>query len=190
MPQNLREIPPIFYNSDTGAPIERCLVCDSYLLSEVDYIIEKSMVNYPSAGTTDLIWEFAICMDCMDSVMSDYSKESHQAMNEYFMDNMNLSRQHILAGKQNFDVNEWLKECIITGKSQAECSQFQLCLQCTGELAVFDRTPFMISDEAMDAVTQLLSNATIDAMNKFRDKHFPPPEDLSPLLRDRDFVLI
>lgn len=190
MPQSLHEIPPIFYNSETGAPIERCLVCDEYLLSDADYIIEKAMVNYPGTGTTDLIWEFAMCMDCMDSVMSEYSKESHQAMNEFFMDNMNLSRQQILAGQDNFDANDWVNECIITGKTKEECSQFQLCIQCIGGFAVFDRTPFMISDEAMDRVTQLLSNATIDAMNKFRDKHFPPPEDLSPLLRDRDFVLI
>ena len=190
MPQSLQEIPPIFYNSETGAPFERCLVCDEYLLSDADYIIEKAFVYYPSTGTTDLIWEFAICMDCMDKVMNEYSKESHQAMNEYFMDNMNLARQYSLAGNHNFDPDEWIKECIITGKSQEDCHQFQLCLQCTGELAVFDRTPFMISDEAMDTVTQLLSNPTMDAMNKFRDKHFPPPEDLSPLLRDRDFVLI
>lgn len=106
------------------------------------------------------------------------------------MDNMNLARQYMLAGNSNFDPEEWLKECIITGKTQDQCSQYQLCLQCTGELAVFERTPFMISDEAMDVVAQLLSNSTIDAMNKFRDQHFPPPEDLSPLLRDRDFVLI
>ena len=190
MSQNLREIPSIFYNSETGVPIQRCLVCDTFLLEDVDYIIEKSLVNYPGSETTDVIFEFAICMGCLDSIMNEYSKESHQKMNEYFMDNMNLARQYILAGQENFDPNEWLKECIITGKTQDQCAQFQLCIQCNGTNAVFERTPFMISDEAMDSVTQLLSNATIDAMNNFRDTYFPPPEDLSPLLRDRDFVLI
>lgn len=190
MPQNLQEIPQIFHNSETGAPIERCLMCDTYLLDDKEYIIEKAMVNYPGTGTTDLIWEFAMCMSCMDSVMSEYSKESHQAMNEYFMDNMNLARQNQLARDGNFDADEWLKSCLITGKTKNECSQFQLTVQCKGAKAIFNRTPFMISDEAMDVVTQLLSNETIDAMNKFRDEHFPPPEDLSPLFRDRDFVLI
>ncbi|MBO6537518.1 MAG: hypothetical protein JJ966_14950 [Balneolaceae bacterium] len=190
MPQKLQEIPSIFHNSETGAPIERCLMCDTYLLDDKEYIIEKAMVNYPGTGTTDLIWEFAMCMSCMDSVMSEYSKESHQAMNEYFMDNMDFARQRALIKSENFDPEEWMSSCMITGKPKNDCSQFQLTVQCKGDKAIFDRTPFLISDEAMDAVTELLSNATIDAMNKFRDEHFPPPEDLSPLLRDRDFVLI
>lgn len=180
MPQKLQEIPSIFHNSETGAPIERCLMCDTYLLDDKEYIIEKAMVNYPGTGTTDLIWEFAMCMSCMDSVMSEYSKESHQAMNEYFMDNMDFARQRALIKSENFDPEEWMSSCMITGKPKNDCSQFQLTVQCKGDKAIFDRTPFLISDEAMDAVTELLSNATIDAMNKFRDEHFPPPKTSAP----------
>lgn len=190
MPKYLQKIPPIFYNSNTEKPINQCLVCDTNLLSDTEYIIEKSMVNYPGTGSLDLIWEFAICINCMNHVMDEYSKESHQAMNTYFMENMNLKRQTTLASNNNFDANAWLSECIITGKHQNTCSQFQICLQCVGEQAIFDRTPFMISDEAMDEVTKLLSNSTIEAMNRFRDIHFPPPEDLRPFFRKKDFVLI
>jgi hypothetical protein len=80
MLQNHREIPTIFYNTETKAPIDRCLVCHSYLLIDTDYIIEKAIVNYPTTDSFDLIWEFAMCIDCMTSVLNEYSKQSHTIM--------------------------------------------------------------------------------------------------------------
>lgn len=186
----LREIPEIFYSSETGAPIKHCKVCNEYLLDGTDYVIEKSMVHYPSSNTTDLIYEFAICMDCMEKAMAEYSKESQQKMNQYFLNHMNFERQRDLIQTENFDYNEWLSECLITGKAKEKCSQFQICAQCVGGMMVFEHTPFLISGEAMDEVIQLLSHQTLGAMNDFRDRHFPPPEDLSPLFYDKDFVLI
>jgi hypothetical protein len=48
----------------------------------------------------------------------------------------------------------------------------------------------MISGPAIDEMTDLLSNETIDFFNDFRGRYLPPPEDLSPLFKDKDFVLI
>ena len=190
MSQYLQEIPSIFYSSETGAPIDRCLICDSYLLDGIEYIIEKAIVNYPSVGTQDLVWEVAICMDCMENITNEYSQASQQKMAEYFMENMDMRHHKELREKENFDINEWISKCIIKGKSQRECTQYQLCGHFIGDLCVFDHTPFLVCDEAMDEVIHLLSNETLGAMNDFRDRYFPPPEDLSPLLRDKDFVLI
>lgn len=190
MPLNHQEIPTIFYNTETRAPIDRCLVCNSYLLIDTDYIIEKAIVNYPTTDSFDLIWEFAMCIDCMTSVLNEYSKQSHTIMDNYFKKNMNFTRLHKLISEKNYNIDEWIKECIITGKRKNQCNQYQLCLQCKGKEAIFDRTPFLISDEALDEISQLLSNQTIDAMNQFRDKHFPPPEDLNPFFRKKDFLIV
>ncbi len=190
MSQYLKEIPPIFYSNETGAPIQRCLVCDSYLLDGAEYIIEKAVVNYPTVGTRDLVWEFALCMDCMEEITSEYSEESQQKMSQYFIENMNMGHLRELKEAENFDVHEWISKCIVKGKAQSDCSQYQLCGHFVGELCVFDHTPFLVSDEAMDEVVQLISNKTLGSMNDFRDRFFPPPEDLSPLLRDKEFILI
>lgn len=186
----LRNIPEIFYSSETGAPIKHCKVCNKYLLDGAEYVIEKSMVHYPGMNTTDLVWEFAICTSCMETVMNEYSKESQEKMQHFFLENMDFEYHRALLKAENFDISSWLGKCIITGKPIEECSQYQISAQCSGDLMVFSHAPLMISGEATDQIVQLLSNQTLGAMNDFRDQYFPPPEDLSPLLRDKDFVLI
>lgn len=191
MSTNLLDIPDIFYSSETGAPMQHCKVCNKYLLDEgVQYSIEKAFVNYPGMGTRDLIWEFAMCNECMESTMQEVSEESQAKMNDYFAQNSDLYPHKQLLEEENFDPDVWLESCIVKGKKMSECSQFQIAGQCFGDKMIFEHTPFMISGLAMDEVAELLSNKTIGFMNDFRDKHFPPPEDLSPLLRDKDFVFI
>ena len=65
-----REIPSIFYSSETGAPIEQCLLCEREL-KDCTYLIEKAYSNYPELNTSDLIWEYAICQECTESLKSE-----------------------------------------------------------------------------------------------------------------------
>ncbi len=190
MTPTLSELPELFYSSDTGKPIERCLVCGKYLLDNEEYIIEKAFTNYPGISTQDLVWEFAICMDCMHEQMKEYSEESEQKMAEYFQANLDFSHQNELRSSNEFDVEKWLSKCMIKGTPIEECAQYQISTQCVGTMMVFDRTPMMISGKAIDEIIQLMSNETLGFFNDFRDHYFPPPEDLSPLFRDKDFVLI
>ena len=188
---NLFEIPPVFHSSDTGAPIERCLVCDKKLLdSGEEYMLEKAFANYPALKTRDIIWEIAICFDCMEMQRQEFSEESNQRIAEYFQTHADFTRHRELIESQNYDPSEWISHCVITGKPASECSQYQVYAQCIGAQCLFDATPFMISDEAMDEVAKLISNKTLDSMNDFRDRYLPTPEDLSPFFRDKDFVLL
>ena len=186
----MRDIPKIFFSSETGAPTKHCKVCGKFLLDEAEYAIEKAFVHYPTTGTTDLIWEIALCTNCQESMMSEISIESQKKMNAYFATHSNLSHQQQLLQEENFNPEAWVDQCIVKGTKKAGCSQFQITGRCLGNQMIFEHTPFMISGAAMDELTQLLSNQTIGTMNKFRDQHFPPPEDLSPLFRDKDFVFI
>ena len=186
----MHEIPSIFLSSETGKPIERCLVCDKHLLDGEEYMIEKAFANYPALNTKDLIWEIAICFDCMETQRLEYSEESNRRIAEYFQTHSSFSHHKKLIEDQNYNAEEWLSHCLISGKPASECSQYQIYAQCVDGFCLFESAPFMISDEAMDEVAQLLSNATLRSMNDFRDKYMPPPEDLSPLLRDKDFVLL
>ena len=187
---NAHDIPKIFHSSETNAPMQHCHVCNKYLLEDAEYSIEKAFVNYPALGTRDLIWEFAMCNDCMETTMQEVSQESQAKMNDYFAQNSDLHSHRQLLMEANFNPDDWLENCIVKGKKTRECTQFQIAGQCIGDKMVFEHAPFMICGEAMDEVTELLSNKTLGFMNDFRDKHFPPPEDLSPLLRNKDFVFI
>lgn len=190
MNPTLAELPPLFHSSETGALIDKCLVCEKHLLDKEEYIIEKSFTNYPGMKTQDLVWEFAICTDCMKTQMEEYSEESERKMTKYFVKNMEFSHQHELRENQDFEAGKWISKCIIKGTPIKDCAQYQISAQCVGKMMVFDRTPFMISGEAMDEIIQLMSNETLGFFNDFREKYFPPPEDLSPFFREKDFVLI
>lgn len=190
MNPTLVELPELFHSSETKAPIKTCLVCEKYLLEKEEYIIEKAFTNYAGLNTQDLVWEFAICTDCMKTQMNEYSEESARKMGEYFQENMNFSHQNELRKNQNFAPHEWISKCIIKGTPIKDCAQYQISAQCMGKMMLFERTPFMISGEAMDEMIQLMSNETLGFFNDFREKHFPPPEDLSPFFKEKDFVLI
>ena len=190
MNPTLLEIPELFFSSETLAPIRNCLVCDKYLLENEEYIIEKAFTNYPGVTTQDLVWEFAMCTDCMKMLMSEYSEESERKMTEYFGQNMNFGYQNKLRKTQNFDAEAWTSKCVVKGKPIRECAQYQINAQCLGSMVYFDRTPFMISGEAMDEMIQLISNKTLGFFNHFRGKYFPPPQDLSPFFKEKEFILL
>lgn len=190
MDKQFKEIPSVFHSSAMGAPIEHCLVCDRYLLDDADYVIEKSITRYPRLDTKDTIYEIAVCSECLQSLMSEYSEESERKLNDYFMQNMDFSHQFKLLEHEMFDVDDWISRCIIKKTSITENSHYQICAHAKGSKIIYDRSPFMISGAAIDEMTDLLSNETIDFFNDFRDQYLTPPEDLSPLFKDKDFVLI
>ena len=184
-----REIPSIFYSSETEAPIERCLLCEREL-KDCTYLIEKAYSNYPELNTSDLIWEYAICQECTESLKSEYSEESRRAIDEYFITHADFSLQQKLIEEGSQNIEQWLSKCILSGKPRSETRQYQIYGYFLGDLMLFDNTPFMIADDAIDEIVKLVSNETLGFMNDFRDKHFPPPEDLSPLFPEKDFVLL
>ncbi|MEQ9309650.1 MAG: hypothetical protein RLN90_09360 [Balneolaceae bacterium] len=190
MNPTLVELPSLFHSSETGVPISTCLVCEKTLLDQQEYIIEKAFTNYPGIKTQDLVWEFAICTNCMKEQMNEYSKDSERKMTEYFVQNMDFTYQNELRTNQDFDPDKWISKCIIKGTAIKDCAQYQISAQCLGNMMLFERTPFMISGEAMDEIIQLMSNETLGFFNDFRGRYFPPPEDLSPFFKEKDFVLI
>lgn len=190
MNPTLVELPELFYSSETKSAFEHCLVCEKYLLENEEYIIEKAFTNYAGLKTQDLVWEFAICIDCMKSQMSEYSEESSQKMNSYFQQHMNFEYQNELRKNHDFDPYKWISKCIIKGTPIKDCAQYQISSQCSGKMMVFDRSPLMISGEAMDELIQLMSKETLGFFNDFRGTYFPPPEDLSPFFKEKDFIFI
>lgn len=190
MDNNLRDIPDVFCSSESGKPISNCLVCDRYLLENVNYVIEKSITSYPGVDAEDSVYEIAVCSECLQSLMSEYSEESERTLNAYFLEKMDFSHQYKLLEHELFDADSWISRCIINKTNRSESTHYQICAHAIGDKIIFDRSPFMISGAAIDEMTDLLSTETIGFFNDFRDQYLTPPEDLSPLFKDRDFVLI
>ncbi len=61
------KIPTEFYSYDSGQPFESCIQCGIDLLnSGITYVVEKSVKRYPDLDHFDIIYEYAMCMNCME----------------------------------------------------------------------------------------------------------------------------
>lgn len=182
-------IPEFFFSRD-GEPISHCLVCERYLLDDADYVIEKSFNRYPGVNSLDTIYEIAVCMPCLQKLTNEYSEESEQAIQQYFRENMDFTMHLKLTQEEMYDHELFLSKCAVKGTPMESLDHFQVSAQCRGSHLVFGQTPFLLSGAAIDEMTDLLSNETIDFMNGFRDTYLPPPTDLHPLFEERDFVIV
>lgn len=165
-------IPPEFYSFDTKAPFDRCIECEKYLLDEeTEYLIEKAVKTYEGYDAKDVVFDYAICVDCADRMRKQISKESWKSMMKYFEENIDLEERVRL---QSLPPEEGLKQCMIKKKRVIDCREYQVYAQCRGTKLNMENPPYMISGEVIDELLPLLSDTTIDEMNGFFNKHFAP----------------
>ena len=137
------QIPKEFYSFETDKPFEFCIECEKYLLDEhTEYIIEKAVKNYEGYSAKDVVFDYAICMDCAERMKNEVSKESWQQMIRYFQENMdvdfNLSNQHRPAA-------EGLKMCMIKKTEIGDCREYQIYAHCKGSKLNLNNPPYMLS---------------------------------------------
>ena len=189
------DIPQAFYSDETNAPFMKCLNCECNLLdNQTQYIIEKAVKRYKDYSTTDTIFEYAICLKCHQTFMDVYSRESLEKIQEYFFENINLdiNREHLIEQLDDgiFEIDDWISHCVIKGTPLTEMTEYQIGAQCIGNKMAVSEMPFMIGNEAMDEIMQLLSNKTIGEMNGFIDEFFGLPPDLKKLLKDTGVLIL
>ena len=192
---NLIEIPKQFYSDATNALFNTCLNCGRYLLdNNTEYVIEKAVKRYKEFDTTDTIFEYAICLKCHMEIMSVYSEASLKNIQNYFQTHVNFEeRQHRINDKLasgSYSLKEWTSNCIVKGTPLDQLSEYQVGCMCVGNKMLVSNMPFLIGNEAMDEITQLLSNKTIGEMNRFVDEFLGLPPDLRKLLKDTGVLIL
>ena len=166
------QIPEEFYSFETKAPFEHCIECNRYLLEEgTEYLIEKAFKNYEGFSAQDVIFDYAICMDCAEEMRKQISKESWESMMRYFQDNMDVEERIKMSERSS---QENLSHCMIKKKKINECKEYQVFAHCNGKRINHANPPYAISGEVMEELIPILSDATVDEMNGFFDKHFSP----------------
>ena len=185
------DIPEIFRNSITKKPFERCLSCDKYLLEDgTPYLIEKAIRNYKEHQVTDVIFEYAMCMDCMEKMRDAVSKESLQRMEEYLLSQVNfLERQLQLLNNETLDIDPWIAKCMVKETPREALDEYQLYCQCDGKNMVFTYMPYMIGGEAIEEMAELLSAKSRGEIDDFMDNNFGLPPELKKELGDFKYVL-
>lgn len=174
---HLADIPAEFFSFETGQLFRHCIECDRNLLEDgCEYLIERAIRNYRGYRASDVIFDYAICMDCAQALHARLSRESLGRIQSYFSRNADL-RAH-LARTTPDELDRFTAQCLVKGKDRAECDEFQIYAHCRGNKLLLSNPPYMVCGQAIEELTELLSEATREELGGFFDKHFGPDPDL------------
>lgn len=181
---NKAEIPSIF-KSHSGEYFERCISCSTYLLAPgTPYLIEKAVKKYPGYEATDVVFEYAMCMDCAMKMRNELSKESLINIQQYFETRADLLQRQA-ALEDDHDPQHWLSHCIVTGRPMTDLHEYQIYAFCDGKNMHLSGMPYMLSGEAAEEMSALLSEKTKGEIDRFIDDNFGLPPELKKHIKDQ-----
>lgn len=187
------DIPKEFLSYETGEAFRNCKICDRDLTQpETHYIIEKAIRKYTGYKAWDVVFEYAICINCAESFRSELSKESVESIEKYFMTKVDINKhtERFNEADEVPDISKYTDQCLIKGLNRNEVEEYQIYGECRGNKFLYGNMPYMISGEAMDEIAQLLSDKTLDELDGFAGKYLGPSPELEGLFRGRKLVLI
>ncbi|WP_207432772.1 hypothetical protein [Sabulibacter ruber] len=185
-------LPEELYSVESGKPFHSCITCHQPLLQDgVNYLLEKAVRYYPEAKVQDVIFEYAMCMNCAQQLREELSQESKANIDAFFAERVNLvaRREALMALPDPLRLENWISHCLITGIPRTECTEYQIYAQCDGHDLLYTYMPYMISSQAMEEIQELISAHTRQVLDDFMDQHFGLPPELRSLLQDK-LVLI
>lgn len=190
---HLVKIPEIFHSYSDQEPFKRCMNCGIELInSNTHYLIEKAIKQYVDFSATDTIFEYAICLKCHQEFVGSYSQKSLDSLKAYFAENALFNHKRNQKEKLAdgfFDLKDWISHCMIKGTPVKTLKEYQIGCQCVGDKMLISSAPFLIGEEAINEIIQLLSNETIDQMRGFADEFLGGPADLKKLFNDSGVLI-
>ncbi|MEQ9423907.1 MAG: hypothetical protein RJQ09_05785 [Cyclobacteriaceae bacterium] len=184
-------IPKEFYSFESGEPFRNCKMCDRDLTGPSShYVIEKAIKKYTGYKAWDVVFEYAICVNCAGSFRNELSKDSMHRIETYFMQNVDMNKQQKRLNHENPQVEDFVNECILTGASKSDVDEYQIFGECRGDKFMFGPMPYMVSGQAIDKISEMLSAKTLDELDGFSEKFLGPSPELEGLFTGPRVVLI
>lgn len=169
-----REIPKVFYSFNKQGLFTHCMECErDLLIGDCDYLIEKAVRNYKGFEAEDVLYDYAICMDCLSELQQRMSKESMESIEKFVA----RYQVHKRIAPQNLDLSDlepFYSRCMFTDTHKADCSEYHLSAYCTGDQLNLKILPYMVSDSILDQLSELISDETRDELDGFFNKHHSP----------------
>ena len=182
---------PRFHSDATGRPFERCLVCETAFLDapDLEYMIEKAYRRRPDLDAEELIFEYAICMTCLDVMEAAFSEASQAHIEQFYADRVDFeARFELFMQAAPPDPADLADACAVYGTPVAELEEYQLIAQARGGWLELGALPAVIGGAAIDELAEGLSAQTLGEARRFRDDFLGLPPELEDLLRDRYLV--
>jgi hypothetical protein len=184
------KIPEDLYAYDTRAPFENCLVCDRYLLDpKVEYIIEKAYRNRSDVGASEVIFDYAICAHCANKMMDELSTESITNLQRYFAENISMNSLTGMPEQESERAHFMLNHCVVKGIEKNSTEEYQVVARCKGQHLAQHHFPIMLSFDALNELSSLLSQKTQDSLDNFRDKFFPVSPEFEDLFKSKPVLV-
>jgi len=172
-------IPPTFYDEDTEAPFEECLLCERSLRDgATEYVIEKGYRSAAAYDVQETVFGYALCMPCHLTLSQSFSATSRQRCQVYLQDRVDLQDRAATLLDEAADPARWTRECIVHGTPRDELQEYQVLAHCHGDDLLLTHLPLLIGGAAVDELVQRLSNETLDELGGFRDEYFGLPPEL------------
>lgn len=169
-------IPRIFYSFEHDGIFQHCTVCHNYLLeNDVSYFIEKAYRG------KEVVFEYAMCTECRDSMETELSMESMVNIGNYFIEHVNMNYRAELLDNFDNNIKPWMDECIFTGAKRSESQDYQICAECQGTHLMVSFLPLMISSTAIEEIQELMSKKTRDSFDRFVRNSLNPPVDFKDI---------
>jgi len=187
------EIPESFHSFETGGPFQKCLVCGIDLVkSGMPYFIEKAFRKYPGYKAFDITYEFAMCFKCAENLRKELSIESQERMKQYMESKIDFEkRRHSMSGLEpGKSLEPWLDHCLVSGEPLQDQNEYVLYGYFQGNNMMVSDFPYAIGPQAMDELTDLLSNKTLGEMDDFMGQYFTGPPEVNELFKPRRPVLL
>ena len=180
----LNNIPEEFYSFNTGQPFCECSDCGKDLLEpNVMYVIEKAIRQYAGYAAKDVIFEVAICLECVERMKNEISAES--------MSNMMKFYEEMMMNGISLQPEELLTKCAATGTPREELTNYQINALCNGSKLSPLQPPYLISGVVLDEMNDILSDETRDFLDDYQQKFIgPSPEWVTDDVPGGRFVLI
>ncbi|MCB0486857.1 MAG: hypothetical protein KDC99_00175 [Cyclobacteriaceae bacterium] len=182
--QDKPETQPIhqaFFNSETGQPFATCLMCNNEL-KDTQYVIEKAFKKHPSHNLTEVIFEYAMCVQCATKMHMELSEESRKRIEEYMA--------AMPRGDRNFtSIEDAISHCAIKNSLVNDSTEYSIYCLCNGNEMVVGDLPYALSGEVQDEIMQLLSAKSLDILDDFIGNHFSGPPEVREILRRRPVLI-
>ncbi len=164
-------IPDLFKSYDTGEPFEHCSLCGNGLADAERYAVEKVIKQNKVLNKSEIVYEYAICWDCVSNMSGEISEESKQSIVELYQSyNENvIMKLDYLHAAERYDIAAWTERCTFTGKEVRLCNEYNVSGIVENGGLLYEHSPIVVSGDFIEEMQEVLSKETKDTLNGLKD---------------------
>ncbi|MCB0734872.1 MAG: hypothetical protein KDC76_09835 [Bacteroidetes bacterium] len=179
------DVPPPFYETESGEPYQTCSKCGCALNGEVEYFVEKHFAGNRTGEVSDKpYFEYALCKSCILGLGIEISEESRTKIRLLIEEvvNTDLFEKTFSMFPGQEDVKTQTTTCFLTCEPIDVSKEYTLYGHFKGDKMVLSsESPRVIGAKGLEMFQQVLSKSTKDEMNKIFDIIDFPPELMEEL---------